>query len=108
MNPFNLLLSADNTGWIHIWLIVPGESKCIVSWRNNHSLDSHSPVTAVDCHHDPNTGELYLIMGDERGMVKTQDLSIILRVYDLKPIDVTKDEYGMVNTKRNPWRLMAR
>jgi len=32
LNPFNLLLSADNTGWIHIWLIIPGESKCIVSW----------------------------------------------------------------------------
>ena len=26
LNPFSLLLSADNTGWIHIWLIVPGES----------------------------------------------------------------------------------
>jgi WD40 repeat protein len=32
LNPFNLLLSADNTGWIHIYLIKPGESFCIVSW----------------------------------------------------------------------------
>jgi WD40 repeat protein len=73
LNPFSLLLSADNTGWIHIWLINQGqgETQCIVSWRNNHSLDSHSPVTAVDCHYEPKTGEFYLIMGDERGMVKT-------------------------------------
>jgi WD40 repeat protein len=58
INPFSLLLSADNTGWIHIWLINPGETECIVSWRNNHSLDSHSPVTAVDTYYDPVTGSL--------------------------------------------------
>ena len=106
LNPFNLVLSADNTGWIFIWLIKPGESKCIVSWRNNHSLDSISPVTAVDSHYDEETGEFYLIMGDERGMVKTQDLAIIIKEYELKPIDVTRNDDGTPNTKRNPWRFM--
>lgn len=33
-------------------------------------------------------------MGDERGMVKTQDLSIIIKEYNLKPIDVTKNDDG--------------
>jgi len=41
LNPFSLLLTADNTGWIHIWLINGGhpitkgtveESMCIVSY----------------------------------------------------------------------------
>ena len=45
-------------------------------------------------------------MGDERGMVKTQDLAIIIREYNLKPIDVTKNEDGTPNKKRNPWRYM--
>lgn len=39
-------------------------------------------------------------------MVKIQDLSIILREYDIKPIDITKNSDGTPNTKRNPWRQM--
>lgn len=72
LNPFPILLSADNTGWIHLWLIHPHPDarKCIVSWRNNHSLDSISPITAVDSYYNNETGEFILIMGDERGMVK--------------------------------------
>ena len=100
LNPFPILLTADNTGWIHIWLIQlgtlqPQERCCIVSWRNNHSLDSTSPVTAVDSHYrkaDPENGieeEFLLIMGDERGMVKIQDLRRILEEYPVKPIDIT-------------------
>lgn len=45
-------------------------------------------------------------MGDERGMVKTQDLTIIINEYNLKPVDVTKNEDGTPNKKRNPWRYM--
>ena len=101
LNPLNLLLAADNTGLIDIWLLKPGESQCIVSLRNNHSLDSLSPVTAVDSHYNPQTGEFYLIMGDERGMVKTQDLAVIIKEYNLKPIDISKD------SKRNPYRRIA-
>lgn len=69
-------------------------------------MDSHSPVTAVDSHYEESTGELFLIMGDERGMVKTQDLTIIIKEYNLKPIDVTKNDDGTFNTKRNPWRFI--
>ena len=69
-------------------------------------MDSHSPVTAVDTYYDPVKGSLMLIMGDERGMVKTQELTIIINEYNLKPIDVTKNEDGTPNKKRNPWRRM--
>jgi len=34
------------------------------------------------------------MIGDEKGDVKIQDLSIILRKYDLKAVDITKDENG--------------
>lgn len=72
LKPFPVLLTADNTGWIHIWLIQPHPEgkKCIVSWRNNHSLEKVSPISAVDSYYNPETGEFIMIMGDESGMVK--------------------------------------
>jgi WD40 repeat protein len=103
--PFPVLLTADSTGWIHIWLLeFPGvaeKKKLIVSWRNNHSLEKVSPLSAVDSHFDPKTGEFIMIMGDESGMVKIQDLSPIVREYNLKPIDIVTG-----NTKRNPHRTI--
>ena len=72
LKPFPVLLTADNTGWVHIWLIQPHPQakKCIVSWRNNHSLEKVSPISAVDSYYKPETGEFIMIMGDESGMVK--------------------------------------
>lgn len=103
LKPFQLLLVADNTGWIHIWLIElqKQKPKCIVSWRNNHSLEKVSPISAVDSFFNASTNEYFLIMGDESGMVKIQDLSIIIRHFNLKPKDFVTG-----NTKRNPHRFM--
>jgi len=105
LKPFNVLLAADNTGWIHIWLLAyPGhaeDKKLIVSWRNNHSLEKVSPITAIDSYYDEKKGEYIMIMGDESGMVKIQDLTPIIREYNLKPIDSVTN-----NTKRNPHRYM--
>lgn len=105
LHPFNVLLVADNTGWIHIWLLefLPynDKKKLIVSWRNNLSLEKISPLSACDISYEPKTGEFILIMADESGMVKIQDLSLIIKEYNLKPIDITKN-----NFKRNPHRYM--
>lgn len=40
-----------------------------------------------------------LLIGDEKGEVKIQDITEIIKHYNLKPIDITGD------TKRNPHRL---
>jgi len=96
---------ADNTGWIHIWLLefapYNDSKKLIVSWRNNHSLEKVSPLSAIDSYYNPETGEYIMIMGDESGMVKIQDLTPIIKEYKLKPIDIVTG-----NTKRNPHRYM--
>jgi WD40 repeat protein len=106
LKPFPVLLTADNTGWIHIWLLdLPPHNtqgkKLIVSWRNNHSLEKVSPLSAIDSYYNPKSGEFWMIMGDESGMVKIQDLSPIIREYNLKPVDVVTG-----NTKRNPHRYL--
>ena len=74
----------------------------IVSWRNNHSIENVSPISAIDSYYDAETRSYILLMGDESGMVKIQDLTPIVRQYDLKPIDITAN-----NTKRNPHRDMG-
>jgi len=42
-----------------------------------------------------------VILGDESGMVKIQDLSIVIKKYNLEPKDFVTG-----NTKRNPHRFM--
>jgi hypothetical protein len=69
--------------------------------RNYLSLEKISPLCACDISYDAKTGEFILIMADESGMVKIQDLSLIIKEYNLKPIDITKN-----NFKRNPHRYM--
>ena len=103
LKPFPVILIADNTGWIHIWLISPHPDgkKCIVSWRNNHSLEKVSPISSIDSYYNAERNEYIMLMGDESGMVKIQDLSPIILEFDLKPIDIVTG-----NTKRNPHRYM--
>lgn len=98
------MLIADNAGEIHIWKIEldRGEKPfCCVSWRNNHGIEKVSPLTAVDYFYDEQSGEFTLIMGDESGMVKIEDLTYIIDHYGLKAKDLVTG-----NTKRNPHRVM--
>lgn len=106
LKPFPILMVADNTGWIHIWLLEyppfnTDGKKLIVSWRNNHSLEKVSPLSAIDSYYNHETGDFWMIMGDESGMVKVQDLSPIIREYKLRPVDIVTG-----NTKRNPHRCL--
>ena len=84
LKPFPVLLTADNTGWIHIWLLEFPQAnienkQLIVSWRNNHSIEKVSPISAIDSYYDKETKSYILLMGDESGMVKIQDLTPIVR-----------------------------
>lgn len=104
LKPFQLLLIADNAGEIQIWKIELDQGEkpfCCVSWKNNHSIEKVSTLTAVDYFYNDETGEFTLIMGDENGMVKIQDLTYIIQHYQLQPKDFVTG-----NTKRNPHRFM--
>lgn len=56
------------------------------------------PISSVDYHYNEETGQYLLLIGDEKGEVKIQDISVIIQHYDLKPIDLVNG-----NTKRNPF-----
>ena len=92
-------MTSDSKGVMYIWLL-PGFQKgndtirCIVKWVNKHSMEIDIPISAVDVFYCDITQEFLLMIGDEKGDVKIQDLSIILRKYDLKAVDITKDENG--------------
>jgi len=58
------------------------------------------PISAVDCHYDEKENKLLLFIGDEKGQVKVQDISVIIQHYNLKPKKMTQAEIN----KRNPHR----
>ena len=100
LKPYPLLMTADSKGVMYIWLIHPHPEgrRCAVKWINKHSMEIDIPISAVDSYCDPSTGEFLLLIGDEKGQVKIQDISIIIRHYNLQPIDLVTN-----NTKRNPF-----
>jgi WD40 repeat protein len=106
LKPFPLLMTADSKGVMYIWLLqtskTPDERKCLVRWVNKNSMEIDIPISAVDSHFDPETGKFLLLIGDEKGEVKIQDISIIISHYNLKPIDIVAED----NNKRNPNRYM--
>jgi WD40 repeat protein len=58
LNPFPILLSADNSGQLYLWLTKPhAQAKhCLVSWRNMFTLQKMCPISAVDSFYDVETG----------------------------------------------------
>lgn len=89
LKPFPLLMSADSTGVMYIWLIKPyPENRCVVRWENKASMKEENTISAVDSYYNEKTGEFLLLLGDEKGFVKIQDISYIVEKYDLKPVDV--------------------
>lgn len=103
IKPFPLLLTADNSGCLLVWLTKPHPKakSCLVSWRNMFTLQKMCPITSVDSHYDEKTGTFLLCVGDEMGYIRVQDLSSILVEFNLKPVDVVTK-----NHKRNPWRVL--
>lgn len=61
------------------------------------------PITAVDSFYDMYRDKFLLLIADEMGYVRIQDISSILEEFPgLQPVDVVKN-----NPKRNPWRVLA-
>lgn len=60
------------------------------------------PITSVDSYYDEKTNKFILIIADEMGYVRIQDISSILTDFNLVPIDVVSG-----NMKRNPLRVLA-
>ena len=103
LNPLPLLLTAVSKGVMFIWLVrdLPEGRKCIIRMENTQSMTTSNPLTAVDSFYDEHSGTFLLLIGDETGWIKIQDISIIPKTYDLKPLDFSKE------AKRNPWRPLA-
>lgn len=100
LNPLPLLLTADSKGVMFIWLVkdLPEGRKCLIRMENTYSMGVSIPVSAVDSYYDEKSGEFILLIGDEKGWVKPQDISVIPKKFNLKPLDFSKDP------KRNPFR----
>ena len=101
IKPFPLLLTADQSGNLNLWLTIPGESKavCLIEWRNMFTLDKKCPITAVDSLWQPVQESLKIVIGDEMGYVRVQDCSAVVKEKGLKPIDNSE------SMKRNPFRI---
>lgn len=66
------------------------------------TLQKMCPISSVDSYYDELTGRLLLLIADEMGLVRIQEISSIISEFKLVPIDVTRN-----NFKRNPWRVLA-
>jgi len=66
-------------------------------------LDKMCPITCVDSYCDPATNTYLLVLGDELGYVRVQDISLIFadKSLNLQPIDLVTG-----NHKRNPHRVL--
>lgn len=111
LKPFPLLLTADQSGILYIWLTKPkiAEAQLILTWRNLKNIKEQPPITAVDSYYHRekdqavSDAKFMLFIGDEAGKVTVQDLSAILKkIDDLQELDVTDPKKS--GLKRNPYR----
>lgn len=102
LNPLPLLLTADSTGVMFIWKIwpLPDGRKCLLRMENQHSMGVSVPVSAVDSYYCPEKNELLLLIGDEKGWVRPQDISHLLRLEGVEPLDFSNEP------KRNACRRL--
>ena len=99
-------MTSDSKGIMYIWLL-PGflgrdVLTCVVKWVNKHSMEIDIPISAVDVYYDRCTGEFILLIADEKGDVKIQDISVILRKYKLKEVDITAENNNRMGKKNLP------
>ena len=73
----------------------------MINWRNNYTLKSNSPITAIDTYYDEKTGTFLMCIGDDKGTIRVQDISAIIK-QDLVPIEPVV--MGKSSTQRNPYR----
>ena len=104
IKPFPLLITTDANSQLYVWVTKPHKDSgtCLINWRNTFSLTDKSQITALDTYYNETTGQFLMIIGDERGKVRIQDISGILKqtvTAPIKPIDTT-------GVKRNPYRVI--
>jgi len=51
----------------------------MVNWRNNYTLKSNSPISAIDTYYNEREDKFLLLIGDVMGTVRIQDISAIKR-----------------------------
>lgn len=103
IEPFELLLTADQSGVMYLWSIAElahNKPKCLVEWRNMFTLQQMCPITAVDSHWDTENQKLSIFVGDEMGFVRVLDATAIVKEEGFSPKDVTDLK------KRNPYRIL--
>ena len=89
LKPFPLLLTGDMEGNLFIWM-TGGNYQCIMNWINTPGIMQFSQITAIDVYYREETPKLprkfLLILGDEAGMVRIQNIEAILdKLPFLKP-----------------------
>lgn len=66
-------------------------------------MEKVSPISAVDSYYSKEEGKFIMIMGDESGMIKIQDLMPIIEQYNLEEEDVLSGDNKL---KRNAHRII--
>ena len=81
IKPFPLLLTTDISGQLFLWLTKPHKEAgtCLISWRNAFTLKKNCPITAVDSYYNEEEDKFLLLIGDEMGNIRVQNIIAILR-----------------------------
>ena len=81
---FPLLLTSDLDGNICIWLTKYNTYQPVLFWSNTPGVMRTSLITAVDSYYTEDPRTFLLILGDEAGQVRIEDISAILDNENLK------------------------
>eukprot|EP00743_Colponemidia_sp_Colp-15_P008893 GILK01009703.1.p1 GENE.GILK01009703.1~~GILK01009703.1.p1 ORF type:complete len:1022 (-),score=193.31 GILK01009703.1:203-2842(-) len=98
LDPFPLLCSADYSGAICIWLVRPHPSayRLVTSFKSMLTVEQVTSITSMATRYDDVLNRYYLFTGDDRGEIRTWDLTRILQELRLEPIQVKANKYRSV------------
>lgn len=99
LDPFPLLVSADFNGNIAIWVVSPPHihtphkhaNSVLTRFINMQSLENAAPVNCLGYRYEESTGQLFIYTGDEDGDIRVWDLSKLLAVGNIQPVEAKKD-----------------
>lgn len=100
--PFPLLITCDNLGTMYMWLTKPhpDAGSLAMKWTNSFTVQKSKSITAIDSNYNMKTGVLLLLVADETGSVRIQDLTAVKTQLNLQPVDIVAN-----NAKRTPYRV---
>ncbi|GBG30360.1 WD repeat-containing protein 5-like [Hondaea fermentalgiana] len=121
---FPILVSADANGIVLVSLIHPSSAKgrCLQRFENWNDIEKfgsgyyydgkpeskcqRTAITALAVHEEISTGRWLLVLGDEMGVVKTLDLSVLIQEHGLQKRD--PETYPLHRTGYNARRRLRR